>query len=49
MSDLSFGLIMTVTGMGVTFVTLLILALLIRLLIRLYPVKEDEEKKEKPV
>ena len=46
MSDLTFGLTMTVMGMGVTFLTLLFLALCVRLLIRLFPFK-DEETKEK--
>jgi Na+-transporting methylmalonyl-CoA/oxaloacetate decarboxylase gamma subunit len=45
MKDLAFGLTMTVMGMGVTFVTLYLLTLLIRLLIRLFPKKEEEEGK----
>ncbi len=45
MSDLSFGLIMTVFGMGVTLLTLLVLALVIRVMIRIYPFKEEEPKK----
>ncbi len=45
MKDLAFGLTMTVMGMGVTLVTLYLLTLLIRLLIRLFPSKEGEEGK----
>ena len=43
MKDLAFGLTMTVMGMGVTLLTLYLLTLLIRLLIRLFPRKEEEE------
>jgi Na+-transporting methylmalonyl-CoA/oxaloacetate decarboxylase gamma subunit len=43
MKDWAFGLTMTILGMGVTFITLYLLTLLIRLLIRLFPSKEDEE------
>ena len=43
MKDLAFGLTMTVMGMGVTLITLYLLTLLIRLLIRLFPRKEGEE------
>jgi hypothetical protein len=39
--DLVFGLTMTI--MDVTFITLYLLTLLIRLLIRLFPRKEEEE------
>jgi Na+-transporting methylmalonyl-CoA/oxaloacetate decarboxylase gamma subunit len=46
MKDLSFGLTMTVMGMGVTFITLYLLTLLIRLLIRLFPRKEEEDGKD---
>jgi Na+-transporting methylmalonyl-CoA/oxaloacetate decarboxylase gamma subunit len=45
MKDLAFGLTMTVMGMGVTLITLYLLTLLIRLLIKLFPRKEDEEGK----
>jgi len=44
MKDWAFGLTMTVLGMGVTLLTLYILTLLIRLLIRLFPNKEEEDK-----
>ena len=44
MKDLGFGLTMTIAGMGVTFITLYILTLVIRLLIRLFPYKEEEKK-----
>jgi Na+-transporting methylmalonyl-CoA/oxaloacetate decarboxylase gamma subunit len=45
MTDLNFGLTMTIIGMGVTFLTLFLLTLVIRLLNRLYPFKEEEEDK----
>jgi len=44
--DLAFGLTMTVMGMGVTFITLFLLTLIIRLLDRLFPLKAEEEKKD---
>lgn len=43
--DWGFGLTMMVMGMGVTFLTLYLLTWIIRLLIRLYPFKEEEESK----
>ena len=43
MKDWAFGLTMTILGMSVTFITLYLLTLLIRLLIRLFPRKEEEE------
>ena len=45
MNDLGFGLAMTVMGMGVTFITLYILTLVIRLLIKLFPFKEEESNR----
>ncbi|MDP2931286.1 MAG: OadG-related small transporter subunit [Chloroflexota bacterium] len=45
MTDLAFGLTMTVMGMGVTLLTLYILTLVIRLLIKLFPYKEEEGEK----
>ena len=45
LKDLAFGLTMTVMGMGVTFITLYLLTLVIRLLIRLFPFKEEESKR----
>lgn len=42
--DWGFGLTMTVMGMAVTFLTLYLLTLLIRLLIKLWPYKEEEGK-----
>jgi Na+-transporting methylmalonyl-CoA/oxaloacetate decarboxylase gamma subunit len=44
MKDLAFGLTMTAMGMGVTLITLYLLTLLIRLLIKLFPSKEEEGK-----
>jgi Na+-transporting methylmalonyl-CoA/oxaloacetate decarboxylase gamma subunit len=45
MKEWAFGLTMTVMGMGVTLLTLYLLTLLIRLLIRLFPSKEEDEGK----
>ena len=45
--DWSFGLTMTVLGMGITLLTLYLLGLVVRLMIKLFPYKEEEgEKKE---
>ena len=44
MKDWAFGLTMTAMGMGVTLLTLYLLTLLIRLLIRVFPSKEEEDK-----
>jgi Na+-transporting methylmalonyl-CoA/oxaloacetate decarboxylase gamma subunit len=44
MKNLAFGLTMTVMGMGVTILTLYLLTWVIRLLIRLFPFKEEAEK-----
>jgi len=46
LKDLSFGLTMTFWGMGITLLTLGLLILVIRLLNRMYPFK-DETKDEK--
>ena len=46
MKDWAFGLMMTIAGMGVTFITLYILTLVIRLLDRLFPYKEGKKKEE---
>ena len=45
--DWSFGLTMTAAGMGVTFITLYLLTLLIRFLNKLFPFKNEDEKKGK--
>jgi Na+-transporting methylmalonyl-CoA/oxaloacetate decarboxylase gamma subunit len=45
MSNLAFGLTMTVLGMGITLLTLFLLTLVIRLLDRLFPFQKEEEKK----
>jgi Na+-transporting methylmalonyl-CoA/oxaloacetate decarboxylase gamma subunit len=45
MDNLGIGLIITVLGMSVTFLTLFILILVIRLLSRIFPYKEDQENK----
>jgi Na+-transporting methylmalonyl-CoA/oxaloacetate decarboxylase gamma subunit len=47
MKDWAFGLTMTVAGMGVTFITLYILTLVIRLMDRLFPYKEEKKKEGK--
>jgi len=44
MSDFTFGWTMTVLGIGVTLLTLLILAIVIRLLNRFFPEKEEAKK-----
>lgn len=44
MIDWTFGVTMAVAGMGVTFFTLWILTLMIRLMVRLFPFKEEEKK-----
>jgi Na+-transporting methylmalonyl-CoA/oxaloacetate decarboxylase gamma subunit len=46
MSDWAFGLTMTVAGMGVTLITLYILTLVIRLMNRLFPFKEEKKKED---
>jgi Na+-transporting methylmalonyl-CoA/oxaloacetate decarboxylase gamma subunit len=45
MKDWAFGLTMTLAGMGVTFLTLYILTLVIRLMDKLFPY--EVEKKER--
>lgn len=47
MSDLAFGLTMTVAGMGVTFITLYLLTLIIRLLNKLFPFKDEDRGQTK--
>jgi Na+-transporting methylmalonyl-CoA/oxaloacetate decarboxylase gamma subunit len=47
MDNLEIGLIITILGMVVTLLTLLILMLVIRLLTRIFPYKEEQEKKDK--
>ena len=42
--DWSFGLTMTLMGMGGTLITLFLLSLLIRLLIRLFPERADKKE-----
>jgi Na+-transporting methylmalonyl-CoA/oxaloacetate decarboxylase gamma subunit len=44
MSDMTFGWIMTLLGMGATFLTLYILTLVIRLLDKLFPFKEETKE-----
>jgi len=45
--DWTFGLTMTIAGMGITFITLYLLTLLIRLLNKLFPYKDEEKKDNK--
>lgn len=47
MTDLEFGLMMAVAGMGVTFITLYLLTLLIKLLARFFPYKEEKKEEGK--
>jgi len=46
MKDLSFGLTMTVVGMGVTLATLYLLTLVVQLLNKLFPEVEKKEEKK---
>lgn len=47
--DLSFGLTMLIMGMGVTLLTLYLLTLIIRILLKLFPYQKVEASKtEKP-
>jgi Na+-transporting methylmalonyl-CoA/oxaloacetate decarboxylase gamma subunit len=46
MIDWYFGLIMMVMGMGVTLLSLYLLTLVIQLLVRLFPVKPEENIKK---
>ena len=43
MNDITFGLTMTAAGMGVTFITLYLLTLIIRLLNRLFPYRKENK------
>ena len=43
MDNLSFGLTMTVVGVGGTFLTLWILSLVVDLLKKVFPLKSDDE------
>jgi Na+-transporting methylmalonyl-CoA/oxaloacetate decarboxylase gamma subunit len=43
--DWGFGLTMTVMGMAVTLLTLYLLGWVIRLLIKLFPFKEEKKSK----
>jgi Na+-transporting methylmalonyl-CoA/oxaloacetate decarboxylase gamma subunit len=47
MNDIEFGLTMLAAGMGVTFITLYLLTLLIRLLNKLFPFKKEDESPKK--
>jgi Na+-transporting methylmalonyl-CoA/oxaloacetate decarboxylase gamma subunit len=46
MSEWSFGLTMTIIGMGVTLITLYLLTLLIHLLNKLFPFKEEKKPEQ---
>jgi Na+-transporting methylmalonyl-CoA/oxaloacetate decarboxylase gamma subunit len=47
MKDWAFGLTMTIAGMGVTFITLYILTLVIQLMDRIFPYKEEKKDEGK--
>jgi len=47
MKDWAFGLTMAVAGMGVTLLTLYLLTLVIRLLDRFFPYKEEKREEGK--
>jgi Na+-transporting methylmalonyl-CoA/oxaloacetate decarboxylase gamma subunit len=42
--NITFGWVMTVLGIGVTTLTLLLLTLVINILIKLFPYKEEPKK-----
>jgi Na+-transporting methylmalonyl-CoA/oxaloacetate decarboxylase gamma subunit len=44
LDNITFGWVMTVLGMGITLITLIILTQVIRLLIKLFPYKEEVKK-----
>ena len=46
MSNMAFGGFAAVAGIGITLLVLYILGLIIRLLIKLFPVTEEEETKK---
>ncbi|MBW2030352.1 MAG: OadG family protein [Deltaproteobacteria bacterium] len=43
MDDLTFGITLTVVGMGGTFLTLWILSLLMNALKKVYPIKQEQD------
>ena len=45
MSDMQFGVFAMVSGMVITFLTLYIIGWLVKLMAKLWPYKEEEEKK----
>lgn len=45
MSDMQFGLFSMVAGMTITFITLYAIGWLVKLMTKLWPYKEEEEKK----
>jgi len=47
MKDWVFGLTMTIAGMGVTFLTLYILTLVIQLMDKLFPYREEKKEEGK--
>jgi len=47
MNDLEFGLTMLVAGMAVTFITLYLLTIVIRLLNKLFPHREEDKSQNK--
>lgn len=48
MKDLNFGVTMTVMGMGITFLTLLLLVYIIRLLTKLFPQQKEKDGTHQP-
>jgi len=47
MDNLSFGMTMTIVGVGGTFLTLWILALVVDLLKKIYPLQAQDESEKK--
>ena len=46
MSNMTFGWFSAVAGIGITLLVLYVLGLIIRLMIKLFPVTEEEEPKK---
>lgn len=46
MSNISFGFTMTIFGIGITLITLYVLTLLIHLLNRFFPFKEEKSDEQ---
>lgn len=47
MSNMTFGWFAAVAGIGITLLVLYILGLIIRLMLKIFPITEEEEKESK--